>query len=163
MFDLIRRLAGLMMELGRLIQCIDFYFPRNRFVHFLVVVGINTLLSFVIYSLAIINGAEVWVALIASMITGTWFNFITMGSYVFRDLALCRLPRFASCYLLVYATNLSLIENLSMWFIDKIFTQFILLLPIAVFPISLYRDLNFQKTRIWAHPDLSWDFRTKGI
>lgn len=145
MSDLIRRLAGLMMEPGRLIQCIDFQSPGNRFMHFLAVGGINTLLGFAIYSFAIINGAEVWVALMVSTITGTLFNFFTTGRYVFREPSLLRFPRFGICYLFIYGLNLTSLEVLSLWLADKIFSQLILLFPIAVLSYFLMSKFVFSK------------------
>jgi len=143
--DLFRRLVTVMMGYGRLVRDVDFNLRRNRFMRFLVAGGVNTLFGFVVYSVAIIAGTAVWLALLAGTIAGTVFNFFTTGGYVFRELSLSRFPRFIICYLLVYGINLGLIELLSMWLSDKILSQFILIFPMAVFSYFIMARFVFSK------------------
>lgn len=99
---------------------------------FLVAGGINTIFGFVIYSLSIAAGVAVWLALLASTLSGTIFNFFTTGGYVFRQLSPRRFPRFIVCYLLVYGINLMFIELVSAWLSSKIVAQAILVFPMAL-------------------------------
>jgi putative flippase GtrA len=147
MFDLFRRLVTVMTGYGGLVRDIDFNLRRNRFMRFLIAGGINTLFGFAVFSVAIIAGAAVWLALSASTIAGTGFNFFTTGGYVFRELSLSRFPRFIIFYLLVYGINLGLIELLSMWLSDKILTQFILIFPMAVLSYFLMARFVFPKKK----------------
>ena len=104
----------------------------NRFLRFIVAGAINTLFGFLVYSVALLSGGAVWLALLLGLVSGTIFNFFSTGGYVFRDLRLARVPRFVVCYLLVYGVNLKLIDWLSLWVGNPILAQGILTLPIAL-------------------------------
>ena len=99
---------------------------------FLVAGGVNTLFGFTVYSICIVSGMAVWVALLAGMLSGTVFNFLTTGGYVFRELSLPRFPRFVICYLIVYGINYMLIELISIWLSNKILSQAIITFPLAL-------------------------------
>ena len=94
--------------------------------------AVNTLFGFVVYSVTILAGAAVWLALLAGIFTGVAFNFVTTGGYVFKDLSLERFPRFLGAYLMIYLANLGLITVLSKWVSDVIVAQAIVTLPIAM-------------------------------
>ena len=104
---------------------------RNRFIRFLIAGGINTLFGFAVYSVCIVMGSTVWMALLVGTVLGTIFNFFTTGSYVFRELSPKRIPRFVICYVIVYCINLILIELVSIWINSKIVSQAIIVIPIA--------------------------------
>jgi putative flippase GtrA len=104
----------------------------NRFMRFLVAGGVNTLFGFAVYSICILAGMAVWLALLIGMLSGTLFNFITTGGYVFRELSLGRFPRFLICYFLVYGINFMLIELISIWLNSKILSQAIITFPLAL-------------------------------
>jgi len=80
-------------------------------------------------------------------ISGTVFNFITTGGYVFRELSLTRFPRFVVCYVLVYGMNLVLLEALSVWLSNKIIAQAILILPMALLSYVLMARFVFVSRR----------------
>jgi len=115
----------------------------NRFLRFLMAGAINTLFGFLAYSTAILFGADVWLALLLGLVCGAIFNFFSTGGYVFRDLRLGRVPRFVSCYLLVYLLNLKLIDWLSLWVGNAILAQAILTLPIALLAYILMARFVF--------------------
>lgn len=112
---------------------------------FLVAGSVNTLFGFAAYSLLIVAGMEVWLALLFGMLLGTVFNFFTTGGYVFRQLLLSRFPRFVLCYLLVYFINLGLIELTLPLLINKILSQAILVLPMAI--LSYFLMVRFVFAR----------------
>lgn len=110
---------------------------------FLIAGGINTLFGFAVYSICIVVGMAVWLALLAGMLSGTVFNFFTTGGYVFRELSLARFPRFVICYLLVYGINFVLIEFISVWLSNKILSQAIIAFPLALFSYFLMARFVF--------------------
>lgn len=116
---------------------------RNRFIRFLAVGGVNTLFGFGAYSLLILTGMAVWLALLVSMLLGTMFNFLTTGGYVFQKLSLARFPRFVLCYLLVYFINLELIELILTLLNNKILAQAILVFPMAMLSYFLMARFVF--------------------
>lgn len=99
---------------------------------FLIAGGVNTLFGFAVYSICIMAGMAVWLALLTGMLSGTAFNFFTTGGYVFRKLSLSRFPRFVVCYLFVYGINLLLMELITIWLNSKILSQAILIFPLAL-------------------------------
>ncbi len=116
---------------------------KNRFMRFLLAGGVNTLFGFAAYSLAIIAGAEVWLALLIGMLLGTVFNFFTTGGFVFREILPARFPRFVLCYLLVYVINLQLIELIFIYSNNKILSQAILVFPMAILSYFLMARMVF--------------------
>ena len=118
---------------------------NSEFLRFLLAGAINTLFGYAIYSLGILTGAPVWMALMVGMLVGTVFNFFTTGGYAFRQLSRERYPRFVGCYLLVYGVNLLLIEGLSLWIDDKLKIQAVLLIPLALLSYLLMARLVFVK------------------
>lgn len=118
---------------------------RTEILRFIVAGGVNTLFGYVIYSLGILLGAPVWMALLVGMLLGTVFNFFTTGGYAFRQLSKERYPRFVACYLLVYGINIVLIETLSNWISNNFLTQAILLVPLAALSYVLMARLVFVK------------------
>lgn len=129
MTDLIRQLRG------------------NIFMRFLVAGAVNTLFGFVVYSLTILAGAAVWLALLAGILAGVAFNFVTTGGYVFRDLSPRRFPRFLLAYLLIYLVNLGLITLLSPWISNVILAQAIVTLPMALASYLLMARFVFRAPR----------------
>lgn len=117
---------------------------RKRFVRFLLVGALNTLFGFAVYSALIVLGTTIWLALFAGTLLGTVFNFFTTGGYVFRDISLHRFPRFVVCYLLLYGVNLVLLEWLSLMLGDKILSQAILILPMALLSFFLMARFVFS-------------------
>ncbi len=99
---------------------------------FLVAGGLNTIFGFAVYTGTILLGAPVWLALLGGMLAGTAFNFITTGGYVFRELSRARFPRFVVAYLFVYAVNLGLIEIILLWLNDKLLSQAVVTIPMAL-------------------------------
>lgn len=121
--------------------------PTKPFVRFLIAGGINTLFGLLIYSIAITSGLSVWQALLAGILTGVGFNFVTTGGYVFRDLTPIRFLRFAFAYLLVYLVNLGLVMLLSRWIQSAIWIQVILTIPMAAGSYFLMSKFVFNTRR----------------
>ncbi len=118
--------------------------PANTFVRFLIAGGINTIFGFCVYSISIFWGLLVWQALLAGMLAGVVFNFVTTGGYVFRDLKAQRVLRFVVAYLLVYWVNLGLIVQFSCWFDGPILIQAIVTIPVALGSYLLMSRFVFQ-------------------
>lgn len=116
---------------------------RQRFIRFLIAGAVNTLFGFAVYSACIVAGLPLWLALMIGITTGTAFNFFTTGGYVFRQLALARVPRFLLCYALIYAVNLQMLQWVTKLLSDKILSQAVLVLPIAIFSYLLMARFVF--------------------
>jgi len=120
------------------------------FLRFLIAGGFNTLFGWAMYSLAILSGAQPWLALIVSTVTGIVFNFFSLGAYAFRDFALKRLPRFVLSYGVIYATNLICLGLIKRWLSDPIWAQLILTPPMAILSYLLMSRAVFTGTPVKA-------------
>lgn len=118
---------------------------QGTFIRFLVAGGLNTLFGWMIYSLALIFGAHVWLALLSSTLIGIAFNFLSLGGYAFRDLSVQRLPRFVASYLLVYLLNLALISSLQTLIQNAIWAQLALIPIMAALSYLIMSRWVFKK------------------
>jgi putative flippase GtrA len=74
--------------------------------------ALNTAFGFGVYSVLVLAGSPVSVALLIATVTGVFFNFLTFGALAFRRLQARRLPRFLAVYGAIYLFNLALLEGL---------------------------------------------------
>ncbi len=118
----------------------------RQFVRFLLAGLANTLFGLTVYAGAIRIGLATWAALLAGMLAGLAFNFVTLGGYAFRDLSLQRLPRFVCCYVATYLLNLGALHLLRSFLADAIVAQVILTPPMAVFSYLCLSRFVFRKT-----------------
>jgi putative flippase GtrA len=145
-FNHLRQYVAEMFDRNRFLRSTDFNLSENRFMRFLVAGGVNTLFGFAVYSAFILAGMHVWLALLIGTLCGTVFNFITTGGYVFREMVIARFPRFFICYLLVYCINFLLIELISIWLTNKIYSQAILTFPMALLSYLMMKNFVFSPT-----------------
>ena len=108
----------------------------------------NTAFGFVVYSLAILVGAPVWGALLAGVVAGVVFNYVTIGGYAFRQLSWRNFPAFVSCYATVYLANLGLIEVLSRHGMGVIIAQALVTVPLAALSYLMMRFMVFNGRRV---------------
>lgn len=141
------RLVSLITRYSHLVRNIDFSLSANQFIRFLVAGSINTIFGFLVFSLSIFVGAEVWLALLACMTFGVVFNFFTTGGYVFRELSFKGFILFIICYIFMYCINLWSIELLSMWLNSKILCQLILTFLLAILSYLILSRYVFTKKR----------------
>jgi putative flippase GtrA len=73
---------------------------------------LNTAFGFGLYSLLVLLGLAVPLALLLATVAGVFFNFLTFGGYAFQRLQIRRLPRFLVAYGGIYVFNLALLEGL---------------------------------------------------
>jgi putative flippase GtrA len=125
---------------------IKFILQQSRTLRFLLAGGINTLFGFTAYSILIVSGVVVWIAVFLGMLAGTAFNFLTTGGYVFRDMSLHRLPLFLFFYFAVFAINLVLIECLSSFITNKILLQALISPLLAIISYFLMSRCVFKST-----------------
>ncbi len=118
---------------------------RNAtFVRYLIAGGLNTLFGWLVYSVAILAGAQAWLALIVGIVTGIGFNFISLGGYVFRDMALKRLPRFVLSYGFIYTTNLIFLNMVKPWIVSPIWGQLLLTPVMAILSYIVLSRMVFN-------------------
>jgi putative flippase GtrA len=113
-----------------------------------VVAGVgNTAFGFVVYSCAILAGMPVWGALLAGVLAGLAFNYLTIGGYAFRQLSWRNFPRFGLSYAAVYLANLGLIHLLSARGLGAIQAQALVTVPLAAFSYLMMRFMVFTDSQ----------------
>ena len=117
---------------------------RSTFIRFVIAGIINTLFSWGVYSTCILLSVSPWLSLIIGNLSGIAFNFVSLGGYAFRDLALARLPRFVSCYLVLYMLNLGLLKSAAPWLPNLIWAQLVLSLPMALLSYLMMSRFVFK-------------------
>lgn len=108
----------------------------------------NTAFGFLVYSAAILAAAPVWAALLAGVLAGVVFNYVTIGGYAFRQLSWRNFPWFILCYAAVYLTNLGLIELLSRRGMGVIVAQALVTVPLAALSYLMMRFMVFTDRSI---------------
>jgi putative flippase GtrA len=103
----------------------------------------NTAFGFLVYGVAVFAGAPVWAALLASIISGILFNFVTIGGYAFRQLSARTFPRFVLCYAVVYLVNLFSSHLLTRGGVGVLSAQALLTIPMAGLSYVLMRHVAF--------------------
>ncbi|MCG2593051.1 GtrA family protein [Ramlibacter sp. XY19] len=119
------------------------FLERHTAARFVLAGIANTAFGFVVYSGAILLGVPVWGALLAGVLAGVVFNYVTIGGYAFRQLSCRNFPWFVACYAVVYLTNLGLIELLAFRGLGVILAQAVVTVPLAVLSYLMMRYLVF--------------------
>lgn len=86
------------------------YLHQIRFIHFLLVGGLNTVFGFAVYALLIRFGLHYALAVLAATLLGVVFNFFTTGRLVFKSRSNRLFGRFSIVYTIVYTVNIGLIR-----------------------------------------------------
>lgn len=111
---------------------------------FVLVGGVNTAFSYVVYAACIFMGAGYALASAASMAIGIVFSHMTNGRLVFSGTSRGSLARFAASYLLVYGFTLLLLHALDRLGVDPYLSGLIVALPGAVVSFVLLKLLVFR-------------------
>jgi putative flippase GtrA len=123
-------------------------FAQHTAARFVLAGAVNTVFGFVVYSLAILAGVPVWGAILAGVLAGVVFNYVTIGGYAFRQLSWRNFPRFLLCYAVVYLVNLGLVELLSRKGLGVIQAQALITAPLAVMSYLMMRYLVFTGSQV---------------
>lgn len=116
------------------------------FTRFLLAGGVNTVFGLAVYAGFLeILGVTIWQALLASLLSGVGFNFLTLGGYAFRRLSLQRLPRFVAAYVFIFSLNMGLLELMRPWVANPLVAQAILVAPLALTSYFLMSRIVFSE------------------
>ena len=114
-----------------------------RFLRFLVVGGFNTAFGYgLFYALLRLSGSAMF-ALTLGTIVGVLFNFMTMGSLVFRNMERHRLLRFFGVYVVVYLYNAAGLTILQAMGVDAALAGLLLLPGGVLLSYALNRSFVF--------------------
>jgi putative flippase GtrA len=107
----------------------------SKFLRFLLVGGLNTIVGFIIFSLTIyVTNGNVGLSLAANIGVGVFFNFLSYGYGVFRSLGVLRFVKFVCVYAILYTVNYLALAIMTGYGVNVYLAQFINLFYLA--PIS---------------------------
>ena len=118
---------------------------RSKILRFLFTGIFNTLVGFFFYALFIFFNFNQWSSLLFGTLLGTFFNFLTIGSYVFRMLSFKILPTFLFFYSIIYFINLYLLKKLSLLIFNDYLAQLLLAPIIAIGSYYIFSNFVFKK------------------
>lgn len=115
----------------------------RRFIRFLVVGGLNTLVGYLIYATLILIGLPTPAAIVLATILGVLFNYLSTGGIVFRDRT-GRLWRFAAVYVVQMGLNIAAVTALERAGLHPLVAGFFVLPVLVVFTFLAMRRFVFS-------------------
>jgi putative flippase GtrA len=116
----------------------------RRFMAFLAVGGLNTLIGYAIFAALILLGLPTAAAAIVGTILGVLFNFFSTGGIVFKNRAARLLPRFVGVYVVQMALNVAALHALETEGLHALVAGALVLPPLAVFTYFALRRFVFR-------------------
>jgi putative flippase GtrA len=115
-----------------------------RFIRFLFVGGINTLFSYLVFSVFILLQFHYAIASFLATILGILFNFFTTGKIVFNNNDPKLLFRFFGVYGIIYLFNLLGLKIFNDYQVNLLIAGAILVFPSAILSYFLNKVLVFR-------------------
>ncbi|QAY77041.1 GtrA family protein [Sphingosinicella sp. BN140058] len=115
----------------------------RRFLLFLLVGGLNTLVGYGIFAALILIGLPTPAAVIAGTVLGILFNFVSTGSVVFRNRTGRLLPRFVAVYVVQMGMNIAAISALERAGLPPLTAGALMVPPLAIFTYFAMRRFVF--------------------
>lgn len=117
----------------------------KKFVKFLFVGALNTLVGYLLYAIFVSTPLPQWVALFCAYVFGVLWNFKTTGTLVFKNKNNGLIFKFIGAYVFTFFVNLLFLKALMHLGLGKYVAQLILVLPIAVLSFILFKYLVFKE------------------
>jgi putative flippase GtrA len=115
----------------------------RRFVTFLAVGGLNTLVGYLIFGGLVLIGLSATAAIVVGTALGVTFNYFSTGGIVFRDRTAGKLPRFLAVYLVQMGLNIAAMRGLEHAGLHPLIAGAVLLPPLAIFTFLAMRRFVF--------------------
>lgn len=122
-------------------------FLSGKFVRFLFVGGLNTMLNYGIYALLIYFGLGYSLATTVAFISGLVINFKTQGRFVFNSNSNRPFFLYVTSWLGIYMTNLWLLGLLIANGMDSYLAGALMVPPIAVLSFFVLKYLVFREKK----------------
>ncbi len=119
----------------------------RRFVVFLVVGGLNTMVGYGLFAGLILLGLPITAAVVIGTVLGVLFNFLSTGTVVFRNSAARLLPRFIGVYVVQMGLNIAALHALTALGVHPLVAGALLILPLAAFTYAAMRRFVFPYGR----------------
>jgi putative flippase GtrA len=136
----------MMTKAGRRVAALLRNVEFGRFLLFLLVGGLNTLVGYSIFAGLILLGARPALALTIATILGVLFNFKSIGSLVFQSVKARLIPRFLAVYVVQFLVNLIALRMLIDLGAPPLLAQLIVLPILSVATFIMMRRFVFERT-----------------
>ena len=125
----------------------------RKFALFLIAGGLNTGFGFLSYAALVLVGMPLWLTVVLSMLAALFFNYLTYGGVVFKNLSRRNMPKFVVFYSLVAVLNYLGLRMLTSVGVGPIISQAFLLPALAVFSFIGMSKYVFAQTKNLATRD----------
>lgn len=117
---------------------------KFQFIRFLFTGVFNTLVGWIIFSVAVLFGAPILLALVVSTTLGAVFNFVTHGAITFGNLNAKNFPSFLGVYSFVIASNYGMLLLVLPSIKDPLLAQILIAPFIALLSYFILNRLVFN-------------------
>lgn len=128
-------------------------FVEPKIVRFLLVGGLNTLVGFFVFSLAIyLSTGNVELSLAANIGVGVFFNYLSYGIAVFKSLGKMQFAKFVLAYAFLYLINYIALQIMLLEQMNVYAAQFINIFYLAPLSYFIFNKLVFVKSASVEYP-----------
>jgi putative flippase GtrA len=120
----------------------------HRFMRFLMVGGLNTIVGYTLFTIFIFAGAGTTIAAVGATVLGVLFNFRSIGLMVFGSSGKGVFVRFVTVYVAQLAANLALLRGSAMLRISSIVAEAIILPTLAIATFLVMRRWVFNSAAL---------------
>lgn len=113
----------------------------SRLLSYFLTGAVNTVFAYVVFSLLTFLGLGYPLASLFSTVVGVFFNFKTIGTWVFKNCNPTLLGRFVCVYTVVYAANLVGLRTLLVFGLSSYAAAAVLAVPIGL--LGFFLDKKF--------------------
>lgn len=127
-------------------------FDIPKIIRFLLVGGLNTLVGFLVFSLAIyLSDGNVGLSLAANIGVGVFFNYLSYGIAVFKSLGKKQFAKFVLAYAFLYVINYVALKIMLDQQVNIYVAQFINLFYLAPLSYFIFNKQVFVATPMATH------------
>jgi putative flippase GtrA len=119
-------------------------FEMPKIVRFLFVGGLNTLVGFLVFSMAIyLSNGNIGLSLAANIGVGVFFNYLSYGLGVFRSFGKRQFAKFVLAYAFLYLLNYAALQLMQGYQMNIYLAQFINVFYLAPLSYLIFNKLVF--------------------
>lgn len=122
-------------------------FEMPKIVRFLLVGGLNTLVGFLVFSLAIyLSNGNIGLSLAANIGVGVFFNYLSYGLGVFRSFGKRQFAKFVLAYAFLYLLNYAALQLMQDYHMNIYLAQFVNVFYLAPLSYLIFNKLVFVQS-----------------
>lgn len=120
---------------------------NTQVIRFIIVGIVNTIFGYSLYALFIYIGLTYIISILFSTILGLFFNFKTIGNFVFNSKDKTLIRKFFLVYIIVFIMNILLVKLFKIYSFDDYISGLLAVIPIAFVSFMLNKYYVFKEKR----------------